>query len=128
MIFILGVKVISRVKINYFNVVIFPIIIGYGINNGIFIYHRFLENNSISKTLSQTGSAVIASSLTTLAGWGTLLIAIHPGLKSMGMVAVIGLTIMLIISITFLPAVIYLVSKLSNKPEANKTNVDRKEL
>ena len=118
LIIIVGLLVMFNVKINYFNVSIFPIIIGYGINNGIFFYHRFLEHKSVSETLKQTGSAIIASSLTTIAGWGTLLIAIHPGLRSMGVVAVIGLSIMLVISVTFLPAVLYLTSHLKiHRPE-----------
>ena len=102
----IGLLSLLEIKVNFFNMVVFPVIIGYGINNSIFIFHRFLESGSLSRSVFHTGSAVVASSLTTLAGWGALSAATHPGIQSIGFVACIGLSIMLVISITLLPAVL----------------------
>lgn len=106
LIVMLAFMAIFTIKINFFNIVVFPVIIGYGINNSIFIFHRFLETGSLSRSVFHTSSAVVASSLTTLAGWGALSVAQHPGLQSIGFVACIGLSMMLFISITLLPAVL----------------------
>lgn len=102
----LGLIAILDIKLNYFNTVVFPIIIGYGLDNGIFIYHRFLENKSVSHAIFTTGQAVIASSLTTLAGWGSLAYADHPGIRSMGLMALVGLTTVMVVSLTFMPALL----------------------
>ena len=42
---------------------------GYGIQMES-IYYRFMEERNIGKTISRVGPAIIASTLTTLVGWG----------------------------------------------------------
>ncbi|MBL8019781.1 MAG: MMPL family transporter [Leptospirales bacterium] len=107
-----GLMVIGNVKLNYFNIIVFPIIIGYGINSGIFMLFRSLELGSAVQALGRIGPPIMASNLTTFAGWGALLIAVHPGVRSMGFVACIGLAATLAVSLTFLPALIeFLVEK-----------------
>ena len=111
MIFTLGVMALFDVRINYFNICVIPVVIGYGINNGIFLFHRFKETGSVSRTLYFTGSAVMASSLTTLAGWGSLSVAFHVGLKTMGYLACIGISFMMLTSLTILPAILQLLAE-----------------
>ena len=119
MILMFGVMALVDVRINYFNLAVLPIIIGYGINNSIFILRRYLEKVEMTGAVFRTTSAVLASSLTTLVGWGSLSIAQHPGLRSMGFVACIGMGIMMIVSITLLPAIL---QKLSDTRQANKSD------
>ncbi len=106
-----GAMVLLDIKLNYFNVVVFPILIGYGIDNGIFIYHRFLENGSVSHAVYTTGKAILASSLTTLVGWGSLYIATHPGIESMGLMSIVGLSIILISSLAVMPSLLQLIKE-----------------
>ncbi|MCE9596369.1 MAG: MMPL family transporter [Spirochaetia bacterium] len=103
-----GLMVIGNVKLNYFNIIVFPIIIGYGINSGIFMLFRSLELGSAVQALGRIGPPIFASNLTTFVGWGALLIAVHPGVRSMGIVACIGLAATLTVSLTFLPSLIEL--------------------
>lgn len=102
---------IFDIRINFFNLGVVPVIIGYGINNSIFMLRRFLESGELNSYVFRTGFAVTASSLTTLAGWGSLAAASHPGLRSMGYVACIGLGFMLIVSVTLLPALMQLITE-----------------
>ncbi len=111
MVFTLGLLALLDIRINYFNLCVIPVIIGYGINNGIFLYHRYLETGSVVATLKFTGAAVTASSLTTLAGWGSLAVAFHVGLKSMGTVANVGIGFMMVTSLTILPAILQLLTE-----------------
>src|SRR5690606_6918588 len=67
----LGAMAIFDVKLNFFNTAVLPVIIGYGINNGIFIFRRYLESGEVSGAVFRTTKAVVGSSLTTLAGWGS---------------------------------------------------------
>jgi predicted RND superfamily exporter protein len=105
----LGIMGIFGAKINFFNVLVFPIVIGYGIQNGIYIYYRFMEERNVGKTISRVGPAIIASTLTTLVGWGVLLIAEHRGLHSVGVTASIGIGSSLLVALTLLPSMLALV-------------------
>lgn len=113
--FTFAAMAIFGVKLNFFNTAVLPVIVGYGINNGIFIFRRFLESGDISASVVRTGTAVVASSLTTLAGWGSLAAARHPGLRSMGVVACIGLFATMITAIVVLPAVLELYARRQNR-------------
>jgi uncharacterized protein len=102
----LGIMGIFGLKINFINILIFPIIIGYSIQNGIYIYYRFLEEKDIAKALVKVGPAITASSLTTFVGWAVLLIAEHRGLHSIGVAASIGILSSLVVAFTLLPAIL----------------------
>jgi len=103
-----SVMVLFDVKLNYFNVIVFPIIIGYAINSGIFMLFRSIELGSAVQALGRIGPPIMASNLTTFAGWVALLVAVHPGVRSMGIVACVGLAATLFVSLTFLPALLEL--------------------
>lgn len=109
LIVMLGIMVIFGAKINFFNVLVFPIVIGYGIQNGIYIYYRFMEEKNIVRTISKVGPAIIASTLTTLIGWSVLLIAEHRGLHSVGVIASIGIGSSLLVALTLLPSLLAIV-------------------
>ena len=55
-----------------------------------------------------TGRAVILSSLTTMIGFGSMMVAEHQGVYSLGQVLTIGVGSCLLASITVLPAILKL--------------------
>ncbi|MCB1143876.1 MAG: MMPL family transporter [Leptospiraceae bacterium] len=102
----LGIMGMSNLKINFMNILVFPIIIGYAIQNGIYIYYRFQEEKDIATTLVKVGPAITASTLTTLVGWAVLLLAEHRGLHSIGVAASIGIASSLVVALTLLPSIL----------------------
>lgn len=116
----LGIMAVFRVQLNFMNVLVFPVIIGYGIQNGIYIYYRFREDHDVIRAMSMVGPAIIASTLTTLVGWSSLLIADQKGLKSIGIVASIGIASSLIIALTLVPAILEIVYR-SRKEEEQES-------
>ncbi len=106
-----GLMALIDLKLNFMNVLVFPVVIGYGIQNGIYIYYRFREDHDIVKAMAMVGPAVIASTLTTLVGWSALLLADQRGLHSIGKVATIGIAACLLIALTLLPAILELAYK-----------------
>jgi predicted RND superfamily exporter protein len=108
MIWMLGLMTITGWKINFINIVVLPVVFGYGISTGIHLYHRFQESGSIAVSLSRTGKAVVGSSITTFIGWGALLVSGHPGLESMGILACFGILADLFVSFTVMPSMIQL--------------------
>ena len=95
-------------KLNFFNIVVLPSVIGIGVDNGVHIYHRYLEEGpgSLRFILRNTGLAISMTTLTTIVGYSGLILARHPGLNSLGNLAVIGISSTFITAIVVLPALL----------------------
>jgi len=111
---ILGVMALFDMKFNFFNVLILPLIFGLGVDYGEYIYSRYKEEGagSVPFVLNHTGPAVLMSALTTALGFGTLLFADHSGLKSIGVMAVSGISCAFLCAVLLLPSVLVLSEKL----------------
>ncbi|RKH00477.1 export protein [Corallococcus sp. CA053C] len=104
----LGFMALFDLRLNFMNVIILPILLGFGVSHGLYLLHRFLEGTSPLVALRSVGAAVASSTLTAVAGFAALLIAGHNGVRSMGIVACIGLITTLLVSFTVLAAVMQL--------------------
>ena len=71
---------------NLFNVVAAILIIGLGVDYGILVVCRISEGSNHA-----TEKAVLVSGLTTLAGFGALVMARHPALHSIGVTVILGI-------------------------------------
>jgi hypothetical protein len=103
-----GMMKLFGMQLNFFNVVVFPSIIGIGDDAGVHIYHRYREEGrrSIPFVMKRTGLAVTLSTLTTIVGYAGLLNAHHPGLQSIGYLAIMGLCTTLVTAYFVLPALL----------------------
>lgn len=90
---------------NFANLVAVPLIIGVGIDNGVHVIHRFrLEGEAgMTLVLRHTGRAILIASLTTMIGFGSLLLASHRGLSGLGLLLVLGVGSCLVSSMVVLP-------------------------
>ncbi|MBL8950111.1 MAG: MMPL family transporter [Myxococcaceae bacterium] len=93
-------------RLNFMNLVILPILLGFGVSHGLYLLHRFLEGTSPVVALRSVGAAVASSTLTAIAGFASLFFASHKGLQSIGYVACLGLATTLVVSFTVLAAVL----------------------
>ena len=95
-------------RFNFYSMITIPMAIGMGEDNSVHLVHRFeeLKRGSVMKALSTSGTAALMASLTTLLGYSGLLFAHHPGLKSIGLFSVVGISTCLFASLIFLPAVL----------------------
>lgn len=100
---------IGEHRLNFMNLVILPILLGFGVSHGLYLLHRFLEGTSPVVALRSVGAAVASSTLTAIAGFGSLFFAQHAGLKSIGYVACLGLATTLVVSFTVLATVLQLI-------------------
>lgn len=103
-----GVMLVQGMMFNFYNLVVLPAILGIGCDNGIHIAARYREEGrgSVRNVLGSTGQHITIGSLTTMLGFGGLLLTAHPGLRSIGVMAVIGIGLALLVALTFLPAMI----------------------
>ena len=103
-----GVMGALGVQLNPANIMILPLVIGIGVTNGIHILNRFAEEQHPSILARSTGKAVFVSGLTAIAGFGSLIIAKHRGIHSLGIVMAAGVTSCMIAALTFLPTLLML--------------------
>lgn len=107
-----GLMGLFDVRLSIFNMVILPTIIGIGVDNGIHIYHRYREEEgSVMKVLFTTGSAAAITTITTALGFSGMLSANMGGLRSLGILATLGLAACLFTSWTLLPALLQKLKK-----------------
>jgi len=102
----LGMLTMLGELLNFMNIVILPILLGFGVSHGLYLLHRFLEGTSPMVAFRSVGAAVASSTLTAIAGFAALFAASHNGLKSMGLVACLGLATTLVVSFTVLASVL----------------------
>ena len=105
-----GIMDLVGLQLNMANLVILPLILGIGVVNGVHITHRYREEEDKNSSVlgKSTGQAVLLSSLTTMIGFGSMMVANHYGVFSLGLVLTLGVFNCLIASVTFLPALLKL--------------------
>ena len=99
---------VLEMRLNFYNMVVLPAIIGIGNDAGAHIVHRYREEGpgSLLLVLRSTGEHVTMGAVTTMIGFGGLLLSIHPGLQSIGALAIIGIGTTLLAAVIALPAAI----------------------
>lgn len=110
-----GIMGYLGIPLNPANIMTLPLVIGIGVTNGIHILNRFAEEQTPSILARSTGKAVLVSGLTTIAGFGSLMLGKHQGIVSLGMVMSIGLATCMLVGLTFLPALLNLLLRLRGK-------------
>ncbi|MFZ9596230.1 MAG: efflux RND transporter permease subunit [Bdellovibrionia bacterium] len=105
-IWLAGIIIGFHVKINFLNFIALPITFGIGLDYGVNIFQRYkIEGpGKILSVIRNTGGAVLLSSLTTIIGYGSLLIAGNQAFVSFGLLAVLGEITCIIGAIIALPA------------------------
>jgi hypothetical protein len=111
-IWMLGTVHMLGIDFNFLNVVVIPMIIGVGVDNGIHLMQRYYENGEnptpedLKNSVVMTGSALVMTSLTTIVGFGSLALANFQGIREMGLLSILGITYTLFASLVFLPALL----------------------
>lgn len=88
LLFTLGVMGVWPLRLNFFNLVVMPAVVGLGIDASIHLWHARTSTN-----LAATSKAAVLAALTTVAGFSGLLAATHLGLRSIGEVGILALSI-----------------------------------
>ncbi len=97
--------------LNPANMIALPLLMGIGIDYGVHIVHNYMEQPRNYRMSGATALAVTVDALTTIIGFGSLLIASHLGLQSLGRVLTLGITICTLVSLLLLPALLTLMSQ-----------------
>jgi predicted RND superfamily exporter protein len=97
-------------RFNLVNVWALPLIVGSAAEYGLNIVLRDLESRTYGgpRLARSTVMGVVFNGLTTIAGFGALLVADHRGVWSLGLLLAIGTTMTLAASLVVLPTLVHL--------------------
>jgi hopanoid biosynthesis associated RND transporter like protein HpnN len=107
----LGLLTLFGVPLNPANMIAFPLILGVGADNGVHVLHDFRARDRRCRYLLNyaTGRGIMVAALTTVLGFGTLMLAQHRGIASLGLVLALGVSCCMLAALVVLPALLSLV-------------------
>ena len=117
---LLGVMGLFGIPFNPANIMTLPLVVGIGVTNGIHILNRYKEEQNPSLLSKSTGKGVLVSGLTTMAGFGSLTLASHRGIESLGYVMTIGVFTCMLAGLTLLPCLLELAHRKSTSPQVTQ--------
>jgi hopanoid biosynthesis associated RND transporter like protein HpnN len=103
-----GVLGLFGVPLNPANMIALPLVLGVGVDNGVHVLHDFLARKSEGQNvLSRAiGRGVLVKALTTMIGFGTLMISSQRGLAGLGLILTLGVGCCMLTALVFLPALL----------------------
>lgn len=105
---ILGLMGAFGIPFNIVNIIISTFVFGLGDDYSIFITDALKSEYKTGKrNLDKFKTSIFLSAFTTIIGVGVLVFASHPALKSIGLIAVIGMFSVLLVSNTLQPALFH---------------------
>lgn len=104
---LLGLLGLLGIPLNAANMIVLPLILGIGIDDGVHVMHDWRHQLGERYRMSNsTAAAVVLTSATTMVGFGSMMVARHQGLRSLGQVLTLGVFCCLINSLFVLPALL----------------------
>jgi hypothetical protein len=104
----IGMMYLLNIDFNFVNVVVLAMIIGSGVDFGVHLMHRYVQEGNVSVSMRQTGGPVFLAALTTLVGFGSMVFARHSGAASLGLLLTIGTVSCVLSAIVVFPAALSL--------------------
>lgn len=112
---LLGVMATAGLELNPLNLIALPLVFAIGIDNGIYLVadcrRQIAEGREQYEMSPETFSSVLVTSLTSIAGFGSLLIAAHQGIFSMGLLLSLGVASCLMVAVLLMPSLLTLVAR-----------------
>jgi predicted RND superfamily exporter protein len=103
----LGLIAAAGFRLNFFNIVVIPALLGMGVDNGVHYYRRWSEKRGrVAKTQRELFEPLTVCTLTTMLGYSGMIFAHHPGIHSIGILACIGLSFIWGSSLFLLPGLL----------------------
>jgi hypothetical protein len=103
---------VAGIKLNFLNFVAFPITFGNGVDYGVNVMRRYVQENellgdpsrAVTEAVQETGGAVILCSLTTIIGYISLYTSSNKALNSFGAAMAISEITCVVAGVLVVPA------------------------
>jgi predicted RND superfamily exporter protein len=100
---VLGAMVLFDMRFNLINIIISTFIFGIGVDYSIFVMNGLTDQNS--QKLAYHKTAIFFSAVTLIVTVSSMVLAVHPAIKSVGFSTLVGLLSAVILSYVLQPAV-----------------------
>jgi predicted RND superfamily exporter protein len=97
---------VAHVPIDPINLIIPPLIVGIGVDNGVYLAAAARQLGGVGAAVRAIGRAISITSLTTITGFGFLALSNYPPLATMGSLMAIALSLCLLGTFFLLPALL----------------------
>jgi uncharacterized protein len=113
-----GLLGLLGIPLNAANMIVLPLIIGIGLDDGVHVVHDYRRQARNYALGNATAAAIVLTSATTMLGFGSLMMAHHQGLRSLGQVLTIGVFCCMMSSLVTLPALLALYDRFASAQAA----------
>ncbi len=105
-----GGMFLGDISLNFLNVVVLPNLLAIAVDNSVHVFHRYKEEGigSMPRIMRHTGVTAVVATFSNAAGYASMLIARHAGLRSVGLLAVVGVVCTFLGTTILFPALIEL--------------------
>ncbi len=112
---LLGVMGALDIRFTLFNLPILPVVLGIGVDNGVYLTDRIFRNRTeaaaLARSVQETGAAILAATTTTAIGFAAFMVADSAGVRGIGLVALVGILLAAVAATLVLPAIAGLVQR-----------------
>ncbi|MCA9098888.1 MAG: hypothetical protein KDA36_10885, partial [Planctomycetaceae bacterium] len=105
-----GLLGMTGVNLNPANLIILPLILGIGVDNGVHVMHDYRHQTGRYQCSPSLVNALFLTSFANMSGFASMILAAHQGLKSIGLVLTLGVASCLFVSVVLLPSILTLMS------------------
>lgn len=106
----LGVLGKWDIPLNQANMIMLPLLLGLGVDGGVHVLHDYRAQTGRYSMSRSTARSILLTATTSIVGFGSLMIASHRGLFSLGFVLTVGVTAALLTSLVAIPSFLSLIS------------------
>lgn len=107
-----GIFAVFDLKITFFNIVCIPALMGMGVDGGIHYINRWIYRNKDVQTVqNELYEPLYSAFLTVVFGYGGMIFSSHSGLRSMGLLSSIGMTLIMVANLVILPGILKFFTK-----------------
>jgi uncharacterized protein len=108
----LGAMVALGWKLNFFNMIVLPNLLGLWVDAGVHYYRRWIELGGDTREAQlELFEPLTGATLTTIVGYSGMMLAHHQGLRSIGMLAGLGLFCGWVAALWLLPGLLRLMER-----------------
>ncbi len=117
----LGVLGWADVPLNQANMIMLPLLLGLGVDGGVHVLHDYRAQSGAYRISGSCARAIFLTAVTSIVGFGSLMISSHRGLFSLGLVLAVGVVGELCTSLVALPSLLSMLTPPGAKAAAAET-------
>jgi uncharacterized protein len=106
-----GIFSIAHIDLNPANLLVLPLVLGIGVNYGLQVMHDYRSRTGPYEMTGSVFNTLVLTAATSIVGFGSMMIASHRGLFSLGLALAIGISSCLFVALVLLPSLLMVITR-----------------